>query len=53
LKNPKKPMGIPLARPIPPKEKEIYELNSDGDFSSIRTTKTRLNVYFHFFILAM
>jgi hypothetical protein len=47
-------MGMPLARPIPPKEKEIYELNSDGDFSSIRTTKTsKLNVYFHFLILAM
>jgi hypothetical protein len=24
-KNQKQPMGMPLARPIPPKEKEIYE----------------------------
>ncbi len=43
-----------LARPVSPKEKEIYELNSDEDFSFIRTAKIgKLNVYFHFLILAM
>jgi hypothetical protein len=43
-----------FVRPVPPKEKEIYELNSDEDFSSIITTKTsKVVVYFHFLILAM
>jgi hypothetical protein len=41
-------MGMPLARPIHPKEKEIYELNSNEDFSSIKIAKTS-----NFFILAM
>jgi hypothetical protein len=39
-------MGMSLARPIPPKEKEIYELNSDENFSSIRTAKIgKLDVF--------
>ncbi len=42
-------MGMPPTRPIPPKEKEIYELSNDEDFSSIRIAKTsKLVVYFHF-----
>ncbi len=45
---------MPLARPVPPKEKEIYELNSDEDFSAIKIAKiSKLVVYFHFLILAM
>jgi hypothetical protein len=48
-KNQKQPMGMPPTRPIPPKEKEIYELSNDEDFSSIRIAKTsKLVVYFHF-----
>ncbi len=43
-----------IAKPLPPKEKEIYELNSDENFSFIKTAKTsKVVVYFHFFILAM
>ncbi len=43
-----------LAKHVRPKEKEIYQLNSDEDFSSIRTAKTsKAVVYFHFLILAM
>jgi hypothetical protein len=34
-KNHKQPMGMPLVKPIFPK-KEIYELNNNEDFSSIR-----------------
>jgi len=49
LKNPKKPMGMPLARPIRPKEKKIYELNNDEDCSYIKTAKIgKLAIYFHF-----
>jgi hypothetical protein len=45
-------VGMPLRRPVTPKEKEIYELNNDEDFSSIRITKiSKLVVYFHFLIL--
>jgi hypothetical protein len=43
-----------IAKPLPPKDKEIYELNSDEIFSFIKTAKTsKVVVYFHFFILAM
>ncbi len=43
-------MGMPLARPIFPKEKEIYQLNNDEDFSFVKIAKTsNLVVYFHFF----
>jgi hypothetical protein len=39
LKHPKKqPMGMPPIRLVPPKEKEVYELNNDEDFFSYRTT---------------
>jgi hypothetical protein len=48
-KNHKQPMGMPLARPIFPKEKEIYQLNNDEDFSFVKIAKTsNLVVYFHF-----
>jgi hypothetical protein len=47
-------MGMPPVRPIFFKEKEIYELRNDEDFSSIKTAKTsKLGVYFHFSILVM
>jgi hypothetical protein len=43
-----------IAKPLLPKEKDIYELNSDENFSFIKTAKTsKVVVYFHFFILAM
>ncbi len=32
-------MGMPLARPIFPKEKEIYQLNNDEDFSFVKMQK--------------
>ncbi len=45
---------MPHARPIPPKEKETYELSNDEDFSFVRTAKIgKLAVYFHFLILVM
>jgi hypothetical protein len=31
-------MGMPLTRLIPPKEKEVYELNNNEDFFSVQTT---------------
>ncbi len=37
-KNQKQPMEMPPIRFIIPKEKEIYELNNDEDFSSVKTT---------------
>jgi hypothetical protein len=52
--NQKQPMGMPLTRPILPKEKEIYELSSNEDFSFVKIAKIgNLVVYFHFFILVM
>jgi hypothetical protein len=47
-------MGMPLARPIPLIENEIYELNNNEDFLFVKTTKIgRLAMYFHFLILLM
>jgi hypothetical protein len=47
-------MGMPLRRPVLFKEKEIYELKNDEDFSSIKIAKkSKLGVYFHFSILVM
>jgi hypothetical protein len=33
IKNQKQPMGMPPTRPLLPKEKEVYELNINEDFS--------------------
>jgi hypothetical protein len=45
---------MPPASPIPLKEKEIYELNIDEDFSSIKIAKIgRLAMYFHFLIFLL
>jgi len=48
-------MGMPHARLIPLKEKEIYELNNDEDFSFVKIVKLgKLAMCFHFlFILIM
>jgi len=47
-------MGMPHARPIPPKEKEINELSNKEKFSFVKTTKIgKLAVYFHLLILVM
>jgi len=52
-KNQKQPMGMPPLRLILLKE-DIFELNNDEKFSSVRSTKKKkLVVYFHFFILLM
>jgi hypothetical protein len=49
----KQHMGMPLARLVL-RKKEIYELNNDEFFSSIRTKKTiKLVIYFHFLISVM
>jgi len=45
----KQPMGMPLARLIPLKEKKIYDLNNNEDFSFVKTVKIgKLTMYFHF-----
>jgi hypothetical protein len=47
-------MEMLLASPIPLKDKEIYELNINEDFSTIKITKIgRLAMYFHFLILLL
>jgi hypothetical protein len=47
-------MGMPNARPVLPKEKEIYELNNDEKFSYVRTAKIgKLAMYCHFLIVVM
>jgi hypothetical protein len=45
-------MGMPHARPVSPKEEEIYELSNDEIFSFFRIAKTsKLAMYIHFLIV--
>jgi hypothetical protein len=54
IKNYKQPMKMPHARPTPPKEKEVYELNSNGIFLKVRIKETcKLVLYFNILILPM
>ncbi len=45
----KQPYGMPPPRPIHPKEREVYELNSDKDFSLGCNAKA--NAIFHLFYI--
>jgi hypothetical protein len=47
-------MGRSLARPIPPKEKEVYELSNDEFFSLVRIIRaSKLAFYSNILILPM
>jgi hypothetical protein len=51
-KNKKQPMGMPLARPVPLKEKEGYELSNDEIFSLVRIIRVgNLTFYSNILIL--
>ncbi len=48
------PWGCLFARSVLLKEKEIYELSNNEDFSFVKIAKIgKLVVYFHFLILVM